>query len=230
MAKSKPDGKGARVEGPTLGEVVSATGLLQNIAATTRMIISRSVAEADAQGRVALRVVSCHDCTATKACCHLPVAIHLHEALPVAARLIAEGRDTPELRTQLRAAAEAMENTPRGRHQRPCVFLDADERCTVYTDRPSACGVALVYSPAEQCGKTAKVDAYVGHHQGQVNPQVEAGVRQTLGLPVNDRAYLGALPRMILLALKAWGRADYARFLAQHAANAAERRAATAAP
>ena len=225
MAKAKPK---IRDEGPTLGERLAATGLLEKIAMTTRSIISRSVAEADEQGRVMLRVVSCHDCTAPKACCTLTVAIYLHEALPIAARLIAEGRDTPELRTALRVSAEAMENRSRVEHaraRRPCVLLDANERCTVYDVRPGACGVALVYSPAEACSnlENLRVDAYTGTLQRDLSPTVEEGVRDELGLPRFDRRYMGVLPRMVLLALQAWTRRDYARFLGQHAPLAAAR-------
>lgn len=220
--------KAARDDGPTLAEVMRTSGLLEKISMTTRSIISRSVAEADQQGRVMLRVVSCHDCTAPKACCQLTVAIYLYEALPVAARLVAEGRDTPALRTALRNAAEAMENSPRTAHSRagrPCVLLDADERCTVYTDRPAACGVALVYSPAEACSDptTKRVDAYTGSIQRDLSPTVEEGVREELGLPRGSWRYMGVLPRMVLLALQAWSRPDYARFLGLHVPTAAAR-------
>jgi Fe-S-cluster containining protein len=220
--------RAARDEGPTLAEVMTRGGLLEKISMTTRSIISRSVAEADSQGRVMLRVVSCHDCTAPKACCSLTVAAYLYEALPIAARLVADGRDTPALRTALRSAAEAMENTPRAEHahtRRPCVFLDGDERCTVYTDRPAACGIALVYSPAAACSDptTVRVDAYTGSLQRDLSPQVEEGVRDELGLPRGSWRYMGVLPRMVLLALQAWGRPDYARFFAQHVPTAASR-------
>jgi Fe-S-cluster containining protein len=220
--------KAARDDGPTLGEVVTRTGLLEKLAMTTRSIISRSVAEADEQGRVMLRVVSCHDCTAPKACCSLTIAIYLYEALPIAARLVAEGRDTPALRTALRVAAEAMENTSRADHARahkPCVLLDEQERCTVYDVRPAACGLALVYSPAIACSDptTKRVDAYTGKLQKELSPKVEEGVRAELGLPRKDHFYIGMLPRMVLLALQAWGRRDYVRFLSLNAPSAAAR-------
>ena len=223
MAKPTSKGKAAQAEGPTLAEVARASGLLDKIAMSTRSIISRAVAEADEQGRVMLRVVSCHTCDAPKACCSLPVIAYLYEALPIAARLVAEGRDTPELRTALRVAAEAMENTSRRTYQRPCVFLDADERCTVYAERPSACGVALVYSPPVACSERGQVDAYVGQIQNQLTPTIEEGVRDALGLPRGKHLYKGVLPRMILLALQAWNRADFVRFLSQQGPTAAAR-------
>jgi Fe-S-cluster containining protein len=217
-----------RDAGPTLAEVVTRTGLLEKIALTTRSIISRSVAEADSQGRVLLRVVSCHDCTAPKACCNLTVACYLHEALPIAARLVREGRDTPAMRTALRVSAESMENSTRTAHVRagkPCVLLDADERCTVYTDRPAACGIALVYSPATACSDptTKKIDAYTGTLHRDLSPTVEEGFRTELGLPRGSHRYMGVMPRMVLLALQAWSRPDYVKFFAQHAPIAAAR-------
>lgn len=71
-----------------------------------------------------------------------------------------------------------MENTSRRTYQRPCVFLDADERCTVYAERPSAC-VALVYSLPVACSERGQVDAYVGQIQNQLTPTIEEGVRDT---------------------------------------------------
>ena len=221
MAKQKHKPAGAA--GPTLGEVVAASGLLAKITMTTRSIISRAVAQADELGRVSLKVVSCHDCTAPKACCSLTTAVYLYEGLPIAARLVAEGRDTPALRAELRAAAEAMENTPRGRYRRPCLFLDGAERCTIYTERPSTCGTALVYSPAEACSDpSAKiVDAYKSQLQRELPLQVEEGVRDALGLPRGEHVYIGVLPRVTLLCLQAWGRSDFVKFFAQHAPAAA---------
>lgn len=220
MAKTKAK---AGERGPTLAEVMASSGLLAKITMTTRSIITRAVAQADELGRVSLKVVSCHDCTAPKACCSLTTAVYLYEGLPIAARLTAEGRDTPGLRAELRAAAEAMENTARGRYRRPCVFLDAGERCTIYTDRPSTCGTALVYSPAQACSdpSTKIIDAYQSQLQRELPLQVEEGVRDALGLPRGDHVYIGVLPRMVLLSLQAWHRADFARFFAQHAPAAA---------
>ena len=232
MGKQKPK-TGSGGPGPTLAEVLASSGLLEKITMSTRSIISRSVAQADEQGRIMLKVVSCHTCTAPKACCSLTTAVFLHEALHVAARLLAEGRDTPALRTELRVAAEAMENTPRTTYRRPCVFLDGDERCTIYTDRPSTCGTALVYSPAEACSDpaTKMVDAFISQLQRELPQQVEEGVRAELGLPRGERSYVGVMPRMVLLCLQAWNRPDFVRFFAQHvpAAAAALDRKVTAA-
>ena len=222
MAKQKAKAK-ASEPAPTLAEVMARSGLLTKVTMTTRSIITRAVAQADELGRVSLKVVSCHDCTAPKACCTLTTAVYLYEGLPIAARLTAEGRDTPALRAALRAAAEAMENTAQRRYQRPCVFLDGAERCTIYTDRPSTCGTALVFSPAQACSDPATkiIDAYKSPLQRELPLQVEEGVRDALGLPRGEHIYIGVLPRMVLLCLQAWHRADFARFFAQHAPAAA---------
>lgn len=212
---AKPPARGA---GPTLAEVVVRSGLLARISATTRSVIARSVAQADDQGRVQLKVVSCHACTAPKACCTLTTAAFLYEALPIAARLIAEGRDTPALRAELRVTAEAMENTPRTRYRRACIFLDGAERCTIYEDRPSACGTALVYSPATACSdpRATAIDSFAAPLQREVPRQIEERVRIELGLPGDGNVYMGVLPRVVLLCLQAWQRPDFARFFGQH--------------
>ncbi|HVV85238.1 MAG TPA: YkgJ family cysteine cluster protein [Kofleriaceae bacterium] len=220
----KPKGKAHAAEaGPTLAQVVTGSGLLEKIATSTRSIIARSVVEADEQGKIMLRVVSCHTCDAPKACCSLVTAVYLYEGLPIAARLVAEGRDTPELRAQLRARAEAMENAPRRQYRHPCVFLDAEERCTIYTDRPSTCGMALVYSPAAGCSDPTNkiVDAYRPSYLRELTLKVEEGVREELGLPRGAHLYMGVLPRVVLLCLQAWHRSDFVKFFSQHAPAAA---------
>lgn len=88
--------------------------------------------------RTQLSVISCHGCTAPKGCCHHRVTAWLHEGVPIAQRLRHEQRDTPALRDALRDAAVLMARRDSA-YSRPCVFLDAAERCTIYDDRPSVC-------------------------------------------------------------------------------------------
>jgi Fe-S-cluster containining protein len=216
---------GRAPDGP-LGQVLERTGLLDEVSAATRELIEMAVGQADEVGRTHLRVVSCHRCTAPKACCKLTTIAYLHEGVAIADRLIREGRDTPELRAELAAAADAMEATPRddyGRLGRACVFLDEGERCTVYGDRPSACGMALVYSPPEACSDpgTAKVERFSSRLDEEVLPRAEEAFRAALGLPRRDHVYVGVLPRMVLLCLEAWVRTDYAALLAAGARPAA---------
>src|SRR5262249_53163251 len=136
----------------TFGEMIAQLDLLAGISGTVRRLIRESTEQAQQFGRVSLNVLpSCNTCTAAKGCCKLATLAYLYEGVPIAARRIREGRDTPELRAELAAAAAAMETTRPIDYNRPCVFLDAGERCTIYEDRPSECGSAFVYSPPEAC-------------------------------------------------------------------------------
>jgi hypothetical protein len=98
--------------GPTFGEVVTGQGLVAKLSKATRDIIGFVNDAATEHARVHLQVVSCFTCT-VPSCCSLMVDIYLYEAVPMVARLLAEGRDTPELRARLAAAAHAMETTRR---------------------------------------------------------------------------------------------------------------------
>ena len=93
----------------------------------------------------------CSTCQATKACCSSFVVARLYEGLVIADELKRTGRDTPELREQLRARAEVMEATRVSDWRTPCLFLDEAERCTVYAVRPTTCGALYVYTPPELC-------------------------------------------------------------------------------
>jgi Fe-S-cluster containining protein len=210
--------------GPTFGEVLAAEGMIEKVSRATRGIIAQSTDAAVERARVRLTVVSCMDCTAAKTCCSLVTSAYLYEAVPIAARLIAEGRDTPALRDVLKAAAHMMETTRTERYQRPCVFLDGDQRCTIYEDRPSVCGTHLVSSPPAACSDpSATVSKIVGPLQDTVPPQIEGEFCLQLGLRRIERPYRGALPRMVLLCLEAWSRRDYVTFLAERALPAAHR-------
>ncbi len=211
--------------GPTFGELIEQLGLLENTSQATREIIARTTALCAEHARVHLTVVSCFDCTAPKACCSLITSAYLYEAVPIAARLIREGRDTPALREQLRTAAHLMETTPKAGYQRPCVFLGADERCTIYEDRPSVCGTHLVSSPPAACSDPAvtNVTKLVGPLQHTVPPLLEEQFCSEAGLRRIDQPYRGALPRIVLLCLEAWPRRDYVTFLAERSLPAAHR-------
>ncbi len=210
--------------GPTFGEMLEHAGLIEKPSMVTREII-RATGEAVAEyARVNLVVVSCVDCTAPKACCWLKTKCYLHEAVPIVARLLRDGRDTPELRAELRAAAHYMENAPKRQHQRPCVFLDGEERCTVYEDRPSVCGTHLVSSPATECsGLVGNVRRLSAPLQDQAPPEIEEEFVLAAGLRRLDRRYACALPRMVLICLEAWPRRDYVSFLAERVLPAAHR-------
>jgi hypothetical protein len=193
-------------------------GLLDQAHAATQEVIRRAGALADENGKRHLKVVSCHACDAPKACCSLVTSAFLHEGAVIARRLRRDGRDTPEMRSALRRAAEAMESSHATPYQAPCVFLGDGERCTVYADRPSECGVCFVYSPARDCSDPAvtQVERFnAGQVIGPVLSLAEE-FRQAMGLPrLPGRLYVGVMPRMVLLALQAWDRDDYVKMLSR---------------
>lgn len=224
--RSEPAALGPEA-GPTFGEEVARLGLVENTSAVTRAIIENFNKAAVEHARVRLAVVTCYACDAPKACCSEPTSAYLYEAVPIAARLIREGRDTPELRAQLKAAAHAIETTARGKYSRPCVFLGEGERCTIYEERPSVCGTHLVESPPRWCGERDREVARInGPGKDDQQPEFEELFTITVGLRRIPRLYLGAMPRMVLLCLEAWNRRDYVTFLAERALPAAARLAA----
>lgn len=219
-----PSDAAAGAVAPTFGEMLAANGLLDDASVVTRQIIAGASEAVAEHARTHLKVVSCDACTATKACCYLKTRAYLHEAAPIVARLRREGRDTPELRLALKQAAHDMETVAKTRHERPCVFLGADERCTIYEDRPSVCGTHFVSSPATECaGRTGNISALRSTAHEQMPAQVEAQFVLRAGLRRLDRHYSGALPRMVLICLEAWDRRDYVTFLAERCLPAAHR-------
>jgi Fe-S-cluster containining protein len=208
----------------TFGEIVELGGVREKASRVTRDVIRRSNTDAAEDARVHLYVISCDTCTATKACCSYVVTAYLYEVIPLAARLVREGRNTPALRKKLRDAAERMESVDARGVVGPCVFLDAAERCSVYEDRPSVCGTHLVSSPAELCANPdAQAAAVHAPLQETVPPETAVAIAEDLGLEAIGTQYFGMLPRMVWLCLEAWPRRDYIKFLAKHARAAAER-------
>lgn len=212
--------------GPTFAEVLEQAGVVAKVSKATRDIITCVNEAAVEHVRVHLKVVSCSTCT-VPACCSGMVSAFLYEAVPIVARLVREGRDTPELRAELQTAAHAMETTAKDRYQRPCVLLGADGRCTIYEDRPSICGIHLVSSPASACAEqgTADITLISGPLVTAFQPDIEEQFCMSVGLRRIPVHYRGALPRMVLLALQAWNRRDYVTFLAERALPAAHRTA-----
>lgn len=208
----------------TFGAFMRESGLLQAGSEATRAL-NGHVAEGVKKLSVVRGPVSCEGCTARKGCCWMTTVVYLHEAVPIAARLINEGRDGFELRQKLAASADEMESTPRDDYDQPCIFLDADERCTIYEDRPTACGFHFVYSAPELC---STADPSLGvlelvntsAYRSRVGSAAHRFAQRT-GLPSAIHGYSGALPRMVLVCLEAWERSDYTEFLAEHVGRAA---------
>lgn len=215
--------------GAPLGRLIARDALLRVAGKSTAASIHEAEQFAAQVAHDNARSVSCFTCTATKACCWLSIGIPFHEALPIADRLRRDGRDTADLRAALAASADRMEShTPPAYHElrQPCVLLGPDERCTVYDQRPRECGAAFVFSPPALCSDPEATDFATLLLPGELlEPlrKTETAVEHTLGLRKLDGLYWGALPRMVLLALEAWDRADFAAYLADHVSAAAAR-------
>lgn len=197
----------------TLGRFVANEGVLDAIDAEVDGFITQATGDAKRMGKV-----QCNKCSVRKACCWSVVVARLYEGVRVAARLRAENRDTPELRTALRESAEVMEAADPIGYRRPCAFLDEAERCTVYAARPMPCGTLWVYSPPAACNEVGTpIRAFIAHEQQAAATALEEPFRQRLGLRKKvGRRYLGVLPRMVLLALETWDREDFREALAAH--------------
>lgn len=161
--------------------------------------------------------VVCATCDANKACCSSYVLVRLYEGLVIAAQLKRDGRDTPELRDQLRARADLMDQTPVAEWFTPCVFLDGAQRCSIYRVRPTTCAQLIVYTPPELCNaRSDQIKSYSADAEVTAANQVEEAFRERLSLRKKvGRRYFGVLPRMVLVSLEAWDRDDFRDYLRQ---------------
>jgi Fe-S-cluster containining protein len=161
----------------------------------------------------------------------LTVVSFFHEAVPIVERLRGEGRDTAELRAALSISAQEMESRSPDDYRRPCAFLDATERCTVYDQRPSECGTAFVSSPPIQCSDPAatSIQKYLPPEPHRAMEIERTFEREARLIPLQG-PYMGTLPRMVLLCLEAWDRTDYAQYLAEQIPLVAQRTIAAVRP
>lgn len=98
-------------------------------------------------------VKSLSPCTSgCAACCHTQVSVTKDEAELLASR-VSEGVkiDLDKLHIQM-----AIKNSSAGWYaltyeERKCVFLDSENKCSVYEDRPSVCRTNAVVGDASQC-------------------------------------------------------------------------------
>ncbi len=159
----------------------------------------------------------CSTCTATKACCASYVIVRLYEGLIIADELKRAGRDTPELRAELQTRTAAMEATRVAAWTTPCVFLDDNERCSVYRVRPTTCGQLYVYTPPALCNaRSSQIVSFTPRSEVAAANAVEEAFRERLSLRRKvGRRYLGVLPRMVLVSLEAWDRSDFRDYLRQ---------------
>jgi len=212
---------------PTFATILERQDLIRTISKSVRRMIADTETHVDEYGKTHLKVSSCISCDAPKGCCSLRVLVYLHDVVPLADRVRREGRDTPELRAALATAADLMEAQGPA-YRRPCVFLDADERCTVYTDRPIECGTTFVFTPATLCSdpNATTLEKFVTD-LGDAPSKMERRFEREARLEQLPGAYMGFLPRMVLLCLEAWERTDYVQFLAEQMTQIARRMAAT---
>ncbi len=195
----------------TLGELVADEEIVPWIASALADIHATAATQAKLAGKAKRLTVTCTKCTATKTCCSSVVVARLYEGIVIAERLVRTGRDTPALRDDLRARAEAMEAARPQEFRTPCGFLDADQRCTIYDVRPSPCGLLLVYTDPTWCTTRAgDIQGYVPREELALATELEEAFRTRLALRKKvGRRYLGVLPRMVLVALEAWHRTDF---------------------
>lgn len=187
-----------------------------------RRLIRQAIKSTAARARVQ---VTCDTCTSEKGCCRVAVLVGLWEAVPVAAMLRADGRDTPTLRSNLLAIGGQIDadhltgdGTQTFHRYQACAFL-VGERCSIYSVRPAACSGYAVASPAENCRGPATRPV------AQLDTRKESAFTMTalntpfcrlLGLAATT-PYITALPRAIALLLGAWDRHDYVDFLSGQA-------------
>lgn len=201
----------------TLGQLVEDEQILPWIAHSVAEINRRAAEGAEKRGRRLKLAISCTTCRATKTCCWSTVIARLYEGIAIAAELVRTGRDTPALREQLRGRADAMEATRPQDFRTPCVFLDERERCTVYEVRPVSCGSVFVYTDPTWCTTRAgEITGYIASEEQAAATAFEEPFRERLALRKKvGRRYVGALPRMVRVALEAWDRTDFRDYLRQ---------------
>jgi Fe-S-cluster containining protein len=201
----------------TLGQFVDDEQIVAWISAAVGDIHHHAAGQARAAGKSLKLAVSCSQCRATKTCCWSMVVARLYEGVIIADRLRRTGRDTPALRDELSARAEAMEAASPRDWRTPCLFLDDRERCTIYDVRPSPCGILHVYTDPTWCTTRAgEIRGYVPREELALATELEEAFRDRLALRKKvGRRYLGVLPRMVLVALEAWDRTDFRDYLRQ---------------
>lgn len=89
---------------------------------------------------------------------------------------------------------------------RPCVFLTAEQRCSVYQFRPVACRVHYAWSEPKLCSPPTGSDEITQLRSGGLFMQffhdIEAEIQVGWGLGL-DHIYLATLPRMVAIVLDA---------------------------
>ena len=86
------------------------------------------------------------------ACCHTQVSVTQDEAALLASRIEAGVQISHDrLMIQMATKNSASAWYALSYEERKCVFLDSENRCSVYEDRPSVCRTNAVLGEASQC-------------------------------------------------------------------------------
>ena len=201
----------------TLGELVAEDNIITWLAGEIGQNHRASASGATAISKQHKLPMHCSTCTSTKACCASYVLVRLYEGLVIAHHLKHSGRDTPAQRDELRIRAEAMEAAVVADWATPCLFLDEQERCSVYSVRPTTCAQLYVYTPPALCvARSPQIMSYTPRSEVLAANAVEEAFRERLSLRRKvGRRYFGVLPRMVLVSLEAWDRTDFRDYLRQ---------------
>jgi|MudIll2142460700_1097286.scaffolds.fasta_scaffold00224_32 Fe-S-cluster containining protein len=155
------------------------------------------------------RPLTCATCTQGRGCCCQKIMVHMVEVLPLVRYLRRTGQQQEVLRAKLRNEGELMEGTdlvPWFDQGRPCLFLTAEQRCSIYAYRPTACRIYYTWSPADDCQPPTHVATVKRLREDpaplQLMNDMEGVVQQMWGLPT-DRVFLGTLPRMTAIVMEA---------------------------
>lgn len=165
------------------------------------------------------REISCNTCPHKEpGCCNQKTMISFMEALPIARHIMRSGLDSPAYRAKLRAIGEAMEGSSRDGwfdELHPCVFLEGG-RCSIYALRPVSCRSYWVVTPPEDCQELGgKKVAFIDNGEILTRAfQQSTAFHKTIGLKENEQRFLmGAMPRLVWIALEAWDLDDPIKFI-----------------
>lgn len=151
---------------------------------------------------------SCNHCT-EPACCHQTVYVCLYEVLPMAVHLVESGKDTQDLRGQLRDAGFRMETWSNANwldNYTPCVLLDKDGRCSVYEHRPIRCRTYWTFSPPEQCAPPSGQEVRFANYTAATGASLVFARQVHKAMRLKEtkmRVLMGTLPRVLHIALEA---------------------------
>lgn len=105
----------------------------------------RELGHWEADIRRQIKEFQCDSCT-SGLCCRQLVMVTAWEGEQIAEQLVRERLVTPRVRSELRRLANLQVNSSIQswwQQQKPCYFLDENNRCTVYEVRPVACRKVL---------------------------------------------------------------------------------------